>query len=331
MAEAGSAGSTRTAIRRTLDVPARVAETAMHESAAALSKALRSREAVELAIANALWSDVSLPLAPAFIQHCRDWYEAEAITLEFHKPGAADTINAWVREKTKDKIKDIVTRQTVAASQAILTNAVYFKGMWRTRFPKDATADGPFHLAGGGSKQVPLMHQSGLRGAYRSGDGFEAAVLPYGTSGIALYAILPAQRTSPEKALAKVSLDKLMHDDPPFVLELKLPRFTLDFSQRLKETLVQMGMGIAFQSPGADFKPLGSPNFFIGDVIHKTRLEVDEEGTVAAAATAVMMPTAAAPPRQADKKTLIFDRPFALLLADTTTGAILFAGVVYEP
>ena len=330
MVENGAAGKTRSAMRRTLEVPAGVSEDAMHESAAALSKAFRSHDGIELSIANALWSDRSMPLAAAFVQRCRDLYEADAITLEFRKPGAAEVINNWVKQKTRQKISSIVSPQIVAASKAILTNAVYFQGRWRDPFSKQATQDGTFHLVNGTQKKVPLMWQAGLHGAYRSGDGFEAAVLPYERSGMALCAILPAPGKSPEEALAKVSMEKLIHGYEPFILELRLPKFTLDFSASLKEPLGQMGMGIAFQFPGAEFAPLGSPLFYIGDVLHKTRLEVDEEGTVAAAATAIVVETSAAP-RRVEKKTLVFDRPFALLLCDTSTGAILFAGVVYEP
>jgi serpin B len=330
MLENGAQDQTRAAMRRTLEVPAGVSEDAMQSSAAALAKALRSHDGVELLIANALWSDRSLPLAAAFVQRCRDLYEAEAITLDFRKPGAADAINHWVNEKTQQKIPSIVTPQIVSLSKAILTNAVYFKGQWRYPFPKQATQEGTFRLASGGTTKVAFMHQAVLHGAYRSGDGFEAAVLPYGRSGMALCAILPAPGRSPEEALAKVSIQKLIQGYEPFDLELRLPRFTLDFSASLKQPLGQMGMGIAFQDRGAEFAPLGSPLFYIGDVLHKTRLEVDEEGTVAAAATAVVMETSALA-RRVEKKTLVFDRPFALLLCDTSTGAILFAGVVYEP
>jgi serpin B len=330
MLENGAAGKTRVAMRHTLEVPAGVSDDAMQESAAAMLKALRSHDGIELSIANALWSDRSMPLAAAFVQRCRDLYEADAITLEFLKPGAAEVINNWVRQKTRQKISNIVSPQIVAASKAILTNAVYFKGRWSDPFSKQATRDGTFHLVNGTQKTVPFMWQPALHGAYRSGDGFEAAVLPYERSGMALCAILPAPGKSPEEALAKVSIDKLIRGYEPFDLELRLPRFTLDFSDSLKQPLGQMGMGIAFQFPGAEFAPLGSPLFYIGDVLHKTRLEVDEEGTVAAAATAIAMPTDMAP-RRVEKKTLVFDRPFALLLCDASTGAILFAGVVYEP
>jgi serpin B len=330
MLENGAEGRTRAAMRRTLEVPELLTEDAMQAAAAALSKALRSQDGVELSIANALWSDQSLPLAPAFVQRCRDLYEADAFTLDFRKPGAADTINHWVGEKTRQKIPTIVTPQIVSASKAILTNAVYFKGLWRDPFSKQATQDGTFHLADGRQKKLPFMLQPALHGAYRSGDGFEAAVLPYQRSGMALCAILPAPGKSPEEVLAKLSIEKLLRGNEPFDLELHLPRFTLGFSAGLKEPLGQMGMGIAFQSPGAEFAPLGSPLFYIGDVLHKTRLEVDEEGTVAAAATGIAM-HASAMRRSLEKKTLVFDRPFALLLCDTSSGAILFAGVIYEP
>jgi serpin B len=329
MAETGAAGSTRAAIRSTLDVPATVSEQAIQESAAALSKALRSREGVDLAIANALWADSSFPLAPAFVRQCREWFEADAFTLEFRGPGAADTINAWVKRNTKDKIPSIVTPEVLAESRAILTNAVYFKGAWRNKFSRKATQNGPFHLARGRQKQVPLMHQSGLHHAYVAGDGFEAAVMPYQNSGMALYALLPASGKSPEEVLSKVSVHQLLHADEPCELDLRIPRFTLDFSHSLKKSLEHMGMAIAFQAAGADFAPLGSPRFFIGDVQHKTRLEIDEEGTVAAAVTGVMVGSAMA--RPLTKKTLVFDRPFALLLADGTTETILFAGVIYDP
>jgi serpin B len=166
-------------------------------------------------------------------------------------------------------------------------------------------------------------------GAYRSGPGWEAARLPYQTSGIAMYAFLPSPGTSPEHAMANVSPANLILPSVTAELDLRLPRFSLSYSTSLKDTLTRMGMGIAFRYPGADLGPMGSSQLFIGDVVHKTRLEVDEEGTVAAAATAVIMRPGAAMP-QTLHKTLVFDRPFGVMLCDEQTNAILFAGVVYD-
>nr|HJX83775.1 serpin family protein [Candidatus Angelobacter sp.] len=238
-------------------------------------------------------------------------------------------INDWVKQKTHDKIPSIVTPDVVRASKAILTNAVYFRGKWSVPFPKDDTQPATFHLAGGREKQTPMMHVGSLKGAYRSGDGYEAAGLEYGSSTIKLFAILPAADKAPEDVLAKLSVKELLSPAGSAELNLSLPRFTFDFSYQLKSSLEQMGMSVAFR-PGAQFAPMGSPRFFIGEVLHKTHVEVDEEGTVAAAATAVTM-KATAIMRQPNIKTLVFDRPFAVVLCDTATGAILFAGVVYDP
>jgi serpin B len=330
MTETGSAGKTQAAMRHALNVPGNLSEDALHDSASALLKALASRKGVELSIANALWSDVRLPLSPSFIEKCRKLYAADATSLDFSQPQAATTINDWVSKHTQGKIPTIVDPASVRVSNAILTNAVYFKGRWEYQFSKSETHDGIFHLSGGRTKKLPLMHRGYIEEAYRSGNGYEAAALPYENSGMTLYAVLPSPGKTPEQALAQISVDKLRWPAEHNELDLRLPKFTFDFESGLKGPLTRMGMGVAF-TPQAEFAPLGSPLFFIGEVLHKTRLEIDEEGTVAAAATSVMMAATAVKPPERKKYTLVFDRPFALLLCDDQTGAVLFAGVIYDP
>jgi serine protease inhibitor len=329
MAETGADGQTRAAMRHALSVPAGVREDTLHQATSALLKSLNSQQGVELSIANALWSDPSLPLSPRFVQQSKELYAADARTLDFRSAGAADVINEWVKEKTHGKIPDIVSPEVVRVSKAMLTNAVYFRGKWSVPFPKDATQPATFHLADGHEKQAPMMHLGSFQGAYRAGEGYEAAALGYESSTIKLFAILPAPGKTPENILAKLSIKNLLAPASPADLNLSLPRFTLEFSYKLKDQLEQMGMGVAFR-PDAEFAPMGSRKFYIGDVLHKTRVEVDEEGTVAAAATAVQMKALSAM-RPRNPKTLVFDRPFAVVLCDAVTGAILFAGVVYDP
>lgn len=330
MTENGAAGKTRDSMRHAMAVPADLSDDALHQSASAMLKSLKAQKGVELAIANALWSDIRTTLAANFVQQCRELYDAEATSLDFSQPSAADTINRWVSDNTRGKIPSIVDPATVQASKAILTNAVYFKGKWEEPFPKDETRPGPFHLANGKEKQVPLMHLSSIKGGYRSGDGFEAAALGYkGSPTIRFYALLPGPGRTPEDILATLKVETLRFPTERVDLDLSLPKFTLDYEAKLKDALKRMGMSVAF-SDNADFSPMGSPPLKIAQVVHKTRLEVDEEGTVAAAATAVVMaPTAVMRPEP--KKVLVFDRPFAILLCDTETGTILFAGVVYDP
>jgi serpin B len=336
MLESGAAGGTRSALCGTLAVPPGVSETALHESAAALSRSLRQQNGPELAIANALWADLHVTLAADFIAHCRKFYEAQAATLDFHEAGAAGTINAWVAKNTRNKITEIVSERAVAASKAILTNAVYFKGKWQYAFDPKQTQNGAFHHADKTVKQIPFMRRDGLRGVYRSGDGYEAAVLPYasadsdaGAGRLMLCVFLPQAGVDLAEVLAKMDVRRLMEGSEPAELELRLPRFSLDYGSSLKTALAQMGMGVAFEYGAADFSPLGSREFFVGDVIHKTRLELDEEGTVAAAVTATLAPMGMS--RPIEQKTMVVDRPFGLLLCDRQTAAVIFAGVVYEP
>ncbi len=332
MAENGAAGETKAAMRKVLALPANASAEAVNESLATLMTFLQSHGEAELDIANALWVDARSTIEPKFVRLCQEIYGAAAQTLALNQPSSAAVINNWVSEKTRGKIPNIVTPDSIAHAIAILTNAVYFKGKFRSPFQKEATEPKPFYLEDGSEKVVQMMRRYRLRDSYRNGRGFEAAVLRYKDTGIALYLLLPVKGTSPEQVLTEDSVREMLLAKESCELDLSMPRFTIDFTCHLKESLTRQGMGIAFQDTGADFSALGSPLFYLDEVIHKTRLEVDEEGTVAAAATTIHMVIArACMPEQVEIKTLVFDRPFALMLRDTVTGAIIFVGVIYEP
>ena len=330
MTENGAAGSTRTAMKKVLALPALDAEK-LNASSAALQSLLKGRDPSALTVANALWADRHFTLTPAFVKLCESIFNAHAASLDFTDPKSTAEMNDWVKTNTKGKIGDIVTYDSVRKAAVVLVNAVYFAGAWRSEFPASQTSDQPFHKTGGGTKTVPMMQQLRLTGAYRSGSNFEGAMLFYKESSMFFYALLPQPGKTPKDVLASLDLEHLTSGPTEFDLNLKLPRFTLDFSASLVVDLKKMGMDVAFHYPQADFVPMGSKEFYISDVIHKTRLEVDENGTVAAAATAVMMTAGAARPMQRPVKTLVFDRPFALLIGQSQTGAILFAGAIEEP
>jgi serine protease inhibitor len=330
MAENGSAGATRTAMRKALTLPA-VDDTKTNASAAALQAALKGTASAQLNVANALWADRHFTLSPAFVKICESVFGAHAASLNFGDPKAAAEMNDWVKSKTNGKIGSIVTPDQVAKAAVILINAVYFAGKWKNEFPVPATQDAPFHKTGGATKTVPMMQQTRLTGAYRSGPNFEGAMLSYQESSMFFLALLPQPGKTPKDVLGTFDPEKITNAPDEFDLDLKLPRFTLDFTASLTEYLKKLGMDVAFHYPQADFTPMGSKQFYISDVIHKTRLEVDEHGTVAAAATAVMMMAGAVMARQRPKKTLVFDRPFVALIGDSQTGAVLFAGVIEDP
>ncbi|HLK62157.1 MAG TPA: serpin family protein [Bryobacteraceae bacterium] len=136
MTENGAAGQTPSEMRRTLEIPPELSEDAFQQAAAALSRSLRSREGGELAIANALWANRGFRLAESFVRRSREYYDAQASTLDVERPEATETINAWVSKYTQGKIPGIVTQENVRSSLAILTNAVYFRGCGVSGFPK---------------------------------------------------------------------------------------------------------------------------------------------------------------------------------------------------
>jgi serine protease inhibitor len=330
MTENGAAGSTRAAMRKVLALPG-VDAGASNASTAALESFLKERDSTKLTIANALWADRKFTLAPDFVKLCESVFSARAASLPFADPKAAAEINDWVKTNTNGKIASIVTPDAVAKAAVILTNAVYFAGKWRSEFSISETHDGVFHKTGGGTKTVPMMSQSDLKGAYQSGSNFEGATLYYKESSMFFYALLPKPGSTPKDVLASLEPEHLSGGPAEFDLDLKLPRFSLDFSASLVEYLEKMGMDIAFHYPQADFGPMGSKELFISDVIHKTRLEVDEKGTVAAAAAAVMMTAGAGMPQPRPRKTLVFDRPFVAVIGDSQSGAVLFAGAIEDP
>ncbi len=331
MAEAGAAGSTRSAIRKTLALPVGIDEQQLHASLDALQCVLKMPGGAQLTLANALWTDQKAPVSPAFVELSQNVFRALAASLDFQDPAAARHINNWVSTNTKGKIPEIVTPDVVRAAVVILTNAVYFAAKWNSPFAKSDTVDAPFGHSDGSTRAVPMMHHADLKLAYREGPGFTGAALRYQASSVLFYALLPAAGTKPADVLAHLDLAALLKSDSEFDLDLKLPRFSLDFGESLSGYLKALGMDVAFHYPQANFRPMGSELFFISDVIQKTRLEVDEEGTVAAAATAVLMGAGAGRPKPQETKVLVFDRPFVALIADERTGALLFAGTIERP
>ncbi len=329
MAGSGAAGATRTAIWKALALPDGD-PAALNASSRELQSLLQS-EGVALKIANALWADRRFPLAPDFVKICESTFGAQAASLNFSDPGAAARINDWVSARTKGKIMNLVTPESVAKSAMLLTNAVYFAATWDSEFSHRGTAPENFHKSNGSLKTVSMMNNPRISGAYRRGETFEGAMLAYKQSPIYFYALLPRDGKTIQDVLASLDPAHLHTGGQGIDLDLKLPRITLDYSASLKGELQKMGMGVAFRLGEADFSRMGSKQFYLSEVIHKTRLEVDEKGTVAAAATAVYGAGGSARRHEPPIRKLVFNRPFVVLIGDASTGALLFAGVIENP
>lgn len=327
----GAAGETKQAMQRALKIEG-LNHAELNQSSAELLDELKSSDPkIELAIANSMWARDRVRFNEAFLERNRKFYRAEISTLDFRNPQSVATINRWVNANTKGKINKIVDR--IDLQQVMfLINAVYFKGQWRHRFEKTLTQNQPFHLLGGQQKQVPMMSQSGDYLYYR-GDKFQAVSLPYGKGGVSLYLFLPDQGSSIDDLLKNLNYQKweeLMKSFRNTPGDVKLPRFKMDYENTLNDSLKALGMEVAF-TPRADFSGIREEgNLFISEVKHKAIVEINEEGTEAAAATSVGITVLSGSKRQ-QRFTFIADRPFLMAIRDSQTGAILFMGMVMEP
>ncbi len=294
----------------------------------------KGRKPFELVIANALWGQKGYPFRKEYIDLVGKAYDAGLTELDFKADteAARQAINGWVEGKTNRKIQDLIAKGLLTPdARLVLTNAIYFKAPWADAFEKGATKDEDFHLAGGETAKVPMMH-GWDHYRYLDGDGFRAIELPYLGDQASMVVLVPKEADGLAELEAKLTasdldawLGKMQHE----MVALGLPRFRTECSFQLKEPLQALGMKEAFEFPAADFTGMSeTKELYIGLVIHKSFVDVNEEGTEAAAATAVVMEAGSAP---SEPISLTIDRPFLFLIRDAKTGAILFLGRILDP
>ena len=330
MAYNGASGSTQQAMAKTLELQGMSLQE-INSSYAALKGLLENPDAqVQLNIANSLWANKDVSLQPEFIQKNQDFYKAKVTNLDFQDATAPNSINNWVKENTSGKINKIV--ETIKPDEVLfLINAIYFKGKWSNEFDKTQTAQHPFYLISGGQKQHPMMSQKGDYRYYEN-EQFQAVSLPYGADGkISFYIFLPKQNSSLKALYQNLSLENWQKWMAQFNKRegfIRLPRFKTDYDVTLNDALKALGMEEAF-SKQANFSGIGK-NLTISQVKHKTFVEVNEEGTEAAAATSVGI-EATSFRQKPEPFRMIVDRPFFCAIRDNETGSVLFMGSIVEP
>lgn len=281
---------------------------------------------VQFAIANSIWVRQGITPSPDFIQQIKDNYAGEIVSLDFGHPDAAAGINQWVAGKTRDKIRQLVTPSVVSDAILILINAIYFKGMWANLFDKERTVERGFHASDGTQTPCPMMSQAGHYDYYETGE-FQAVSLPYGAGRISMYVFLPGPAYSIndfQKTLISENWRRWMGSFDNTRGVITLPRFRIEYGQDLLTALVALGGN---EIAEVDFHGIGAGSLLISNVIHKTMVEVNEEGTEAAAATAVVTKRA----MPSEPFLMIVDRPFFAAIRDNLTGAVLFEGFVLDP
>jgi serine protease inhibitor len=331
MACNGAGGQTKTEMQQVLGTSGLAAE-ALNAAIKDCDRAINSQGTnVVLAAANAIWYRKGTPVKPEFISCNQQYFGATVDALDFGDTRSVGIMNAWASEKTHGRIRGIADGLINRLTELVLANAVYFKGKWEEPFDKKSTKDRAFHLRAGRQKPVPMMEQT-REFTYRRGSGYQAVRLPYERCALAMYVFLPDAGSSPEKLISIMSGDTWQRVTQPGFERREgtvvLPRFKVEYGVELKEPLKALGMRAAFGM--ADFSGISDRGLFVSAVRQKAFVEVNEEGTEAAAATAMTIESTgpSVPPKPFH---MIVDRLFLFLIEDQQTRTILFMGVVYDP
>ena len=336
MAYAGARGDTASQMAKTLHFTLPLDQ--LNPAMGALLGDLNStHQGYQLSVANALWAQQGYTFLDAFLNLLKTDYGAGLNQVDFK--GATEaarlTINQWVEKKTQDKIKDLLQPGALRSdTRLVLTNAIYFKGDWETQFDKAQTKNEVFFLSPAQTATTPLMHREGSF-SYFDGGSFQALEIPYKSKELSIIIFLPKDRSglpALEQSLTASNLQQWLHQIGPVPkVIVTLPKFKSTQQFELSATLRAMGMPAAFAA-GADFSGMtGRRDFAISEVIHKAYIDVNEEGTEAAAATAVTMRALAMRPVEQAPPIFRADHPFVFLIRDNRSDSILFMGRMANP
>jgi len=327
----GAAGATQQAMQEALELQG-MDLAAVNQSYRDLIDLLRNLDTtVEFLIANSIWYRNTWTFKQEFLTLNQQFFDAEVRPLDFTLPTASDTINEWVRSNTNGKIEEIVASPIPWEIVMYLINAIYFKGDWTYQFDKDLTQPASFDLADGSRTTVDMMsHGEEVtigRGWY---NGIQVGDLRYGGQAFSMTILLPETAGEIDALVGSLTdanwsswIGGLGEGD----MHVSMPKFTLEYEIELNEVLEALGMGVAFEPGVADFSGMCClpGDLYIDEVKHKTFVDVNEEGTEAAAVTSVSVGVTSAP------MSFTVDRPFVFVIREKFSGTILFMGKVLDP
>lgn len=326
----GARGETKTAFENALHFDGQTTPE-VNQAALELTNALLEVDKrIEISIANSIWYKQDFSVESEFINSNKEYYNAEVSALDFANTNSKNTINNWVDKKTNHKITEIVDIIN-PDDRMFLINAIYFKGVWKFEIDKNNTAQKPFYLSNGTVKNCATMFADD-NFAVNYASTFSAIELPYGQGNYSMIILLPTDDSSLGELMSQL-------DEPtwnniiqgmsvPTSRLLYLPKFKFEYENELNDELIDLGLGNAF-SDSADFSGIcKNESIAISRVKHKTFIEVNEEGTEAAAVTSVTMGATSAGPTSA---VFAVDHPFLFAIKEKYTNAILFVGTVTDP
>ena len=293
-----------------------------------------------LSTANALWAEKTYAFLPGYMSMAQEFYSANATNMDFRNQPEPSrlTINGWVEDQTNNRIRDLIPQGGIdPMTRLVITNAVYFKGTWVKQFDANKTKEALFTITPGTTVPVQMMERTDKDAHfnYTETDTVQVLEMPYAKDGgkqLSMLVILPKGNdlSAVEDSLTVQQMSEWRNALEGLRVKVYFPKFTMETKYSLPRTLASMGMPTAF-TPRADFSGMdGTKNLYIGDVIHQAFVDVNEEGTEAAAATAVVIVATAIrdePPIPEFRA----DHPFLFLIQDNDTGNILFMGRVMNP
>jgi len=332
----GARGTTADEIGAVLHLPTN--DTLRREGFAAIDAGLnRESGNYTLRTANALWAEETHSFLPEYIETAARWYGANATSLDFinDSEGSRETINRWVENETEDKIRDLLPSGSIdPLTRLVITNAIYFKGTWVERFDPAETMEEEFRVGPNETVTVPMMHGKTIY-PYAETDTFQALEMPYAHGNeteLAMLVLLPREDnlTAAEESLDAEKVMDLRESLTSRQVEVFFPKFTLETEYGLPPTLAAMGMSTAFDEDAADLSGMdGTRDLFITGIFHKAFVDVNEEGTEAAAATGVVAGGGGI--RSETPPVFRADHPFVFLIVEKDSGTVLFIGRVVNP
>jgi serpin B len=292
-----------------------------------VSQLLNVDPAVQLSLANAVWYRKDFAAKPAFLESMSISYDAKTEALDFASPSALTTINNWAKDNTNGKIEKVLDEIGPNAVM-FLMNALYFKGTWTWQFDKNLTKPRPFYPRSGDPQNVEMMH-SELPFRTYAGDDYKAVELPYGQQNFSMVIILPnGPLDTYLESFNGTKWDEIttyLDELQPVSAEFSLPKFKFDFEKVLNQQLKSLGMTDAFNPFVANLSGISDASLYVSFVKQNTFVDVNEEGTEAAAVTTIGIDYTSIP------ESVVVDRPFIFAIRERTSNTLLFIGKVEMP
>ena len=329
----GAVGETKNGIKETLHQNT-LSDQEINEAYKSLVEFITELDPkVTMNLANSNWYKQEYHIEEAFRNILLDYYNAEVNAADFSDPATKDVINGWIEDKTNGKIKDMID-QIPPDVVMYLINAIYLKATWQYQFDKDKTDKMDFHLTNGSKVQTDMMYSDGVKANYYADQDLQYIELPYGNGQFVFSILLPKDPKKLDETINNLDVNQFnsfIEGADTSTFKVYLPKFKIEYKITLNDILAAMGMEQSFGG-GADFGDLfvEELDLFISRVLHQSFLEVDEEGTEAAAATIVEISLTSIDPN-AKPSVLYINQPFAFFIREKHSKSILFSGKLLDP